>query len=225
MDKISKTTPFGNTFLSYQTYTNNGKGLKMVKPTDGFYLVLDHSDGKLYEAYHYDKGVIAPKNSIFKRVENKIFTVYFISEKEITIKSFTKVAGRDVEYENVSTDFNVIYEITLKVAIGRGEQLIVFIKKYNLPSPIEDVKLKDILQPEFDLVIKSVIGKHLKTQTVAEITVLQAEISNEILKTLNSQSANLYDNGFIVEKIAFAVSEDYMHREEKKRVEHNRVLR
>ena len=97
MKIIKKNEPFGNTFLSWQVYSDDGSGLRVVCPSDGDYIVRNEADKSLHRSTDYPDGVISRRRGLLQRGEDNRFSVFFYSLKPIRIKGFVLIAGRDNE--------------------------------------------------------------------------------------------------------------------------------
>ena len=180
MEKIKKSIPFGKTFLDYHSYVNEGGGFEVVCPSDGHYVVCTEADGDLHEEHEYKDNIIAPKSRPFKRVASAKDTVYVISTKSIVIKGFLSVSGRDHEFGNVPTEFNLTYDLTVKVADNGRIALVQYAREHWPFSPVEDDKLKDDFGAHIASCIRSAIIKYLKKYNPTDIMIHQEQIANEI---------------------------------------------
>lgn len=225
MYDIKKLTPFGDTLLSWQTYSNNGKGLKVICPIDGYCAVCTDTNKTIVELSAYTDGIIAPKKKLFGKRDDTLYTVYFIAQKSVSVKGYVQIMGHDFDYGNVSTEYNIVYDLKLGVERASISEFIHYVHSENILSPVASETLKQKLLPHLNSVIQSVLGKHLERTSA---TLLQSDamnIANEIKVKLNDKAGYLHSNGMLAEAFSFGISEEFEHREEKKRAEHNSQLK
>ena len=222
---ISKTGGFGNTLFDYKQVVGNGGELKVACPPNGDFVVINLSDGSLHGSEEYENGVISEKKKLFGRADTSEYKIYFVSYGSISCKGFTPKMSFDVTYEHVSVDVNISYDYELACAVGMGEQFIRFVESHRIQKAAGGAKYHAVLEPYIKNAVREVIGRALRKYPIEDVETDTAELSQQIIDILNSNRTKLYGWGLEVQNFSFNIVDDYVHRQEKKRVEHNRAMR
>ena len=209
-----------------QTAYSDDKGLK-------FNFLRNHNSLYYYRDPEGDvhplpgDGVVAQKKRLFGKGDHGAYTFYEISLKEFDVKLFATKYSKDVEYHNVITDLGVLCDISICPDESMKQELVQKMFS-NCGSGGGKVTEDMLLQPfkhEIESVILTVIGD-CGYKTAEDIQNNQARINAEIKKALNDPDYGvLFNRGFKCVHASINIRDDVEHRNERKRVQHNRALK
>ena len=199
------------------------EGLEIQCPQNGYYCVYNIDNGTISE-YHSTQTIVEKKKLFEKRRDDRI-QIYYISNGSTNCKGFTSKMAFDVSFDNVSTEDNISFDYSIRVATGRIRQFISFVSKENIQNAADGEKYSNILYPDIIKVVREAIGEALRIKSATDVETSSLSISMDIKDKLNSPNSNLYDNGLEVVAFSFNIVESYTHREEKKRIEKNVALK
>ena len=223
MKTIKMTGNFGSTlFYEHPIIDNTEEGIVIECPISGYVYVKNLYECNTYE-YHCNT-IISQKKKLFQKLKEEKYKIYFINNGFINCKGYVNLPIFDLSYGNVSTEVNITYDYYIRVAIGRAEQFINFANSFRIKNASNGEIYQNILNKEIEKNIREILSKEL---TEHSVTSIQAKVNNlcfKITQQLNSNNSHLYNWGISVENFSFDIIEDYSHREEKKRVEHNQEL-
>ena len=117
------------------------------------------------------------------------------------------------------------YELELKINVDAVNSLIENFVFDTTFSPVKCSALKEFFASYVNAVVSEIIGSYLAEETITEIKNKNNEIALEILRRLNEAVGRINCCGFIAKSFTFLISEDFQHRQEKQRVEHDEFLR
>lgn len=223
--EISKKGSFGNSFFEIKRIRCDKNGLRIIKPENGTFAIYEYSEDIVHDFSEYKDGIIISKKGIFDKLNENEYVVIFINTCPLPGKGYLTQMIADINYDDVSCDISITYDISMMCVPGRLSQLTEFIRSNNFHDSIDSKRVYDKISQCIDRVIKNVIGKFAKGQSVEDIENCSVDISKRIISELNSNSCKLYDYGFEVTSFEFSVTYEYAHHQEKKKVEHNQAIK
>lgn len=217
MEIVTKTGLFGNSFFERKERTVPKGGLCVKKPLGGDFFIYDGSDGLIHDSSEYPGGVVSFKKADKKAEKN--IEVVFVNTSPVACQGSVPVSAFD---DGDSVDWLVAYDVDIAYSAGRAEQFMKFILGNHLLNGMAGYVFPKLALC-VESVIKEVIGSR-DEEAVEKINADNLRIAGEVLSRLNSVGGGLYDYGFTATKFSFNVADDYMHREEKKRIQRNRRI-
>lgn len=225
----NKTGKFGNTLFETLNVRLENETVKIENPLGGTFYIYDKDNGVFYDSYDYkeDNYIIRrKKRSIFRKNTTKKVLIYFINEGTLNIKNAIQKMGYDVSYYKVPIDIWITYDINISFAEGQIYEFHKFVQSNNFKNGTSIKEIFKSISPRVNSIIKDVMGKEILKKSVEEIDSSNLKISNEILDKLNYGEFSLYNHyGLLVKDFIFNITDEYKHREEKKRVIRNRALK
>lgn len=212
------TEDFYNDFFRIMTISPRTNKHKIIKPLRGDYLIINENN----EVFQSEDLI----NKTFKFQKNQYYTILFFNTGDLTISGAINMDYEDSSYNNLPTDSNISYQITLRYQAERYQQFFDFVTSFNWPNSVGSLKsLKEFTMINTESIIKNRIVRELNKDTVQEVKSILDKLNGEILEELNSNKSNLYDYGFIVKDFKIDnLTENFIDREEKKRIRRNEFL-
>lgn len=221
MATIKLNTIIGDCIAKKETYLIDKTGLTIEYNNSKEHCYLKNEN--LDSIYKLPKdGVACSKAGLFNKQSLKEITVIQCSKKTFTTKGYTSKMHFDSSYGNASVDIKVPYDISFKVNENKLEEFIKFV--FDL-SPKKNIDFNDVyenIEKQVNNIIKRVIGNS-EIYIIEDLETSVKEIEEEIISELNS-SIVAENYGVFFVKISIQLVDDYMHRQEKKRVQHNKYL-
>lgn len=212
MDLIENKIPFGDNVCFTKECCDRGKGLKIVKPEDGDYVVYSSIDG-----YKTSRDFIESNGIISKKAKNREYKVYFIYRLPVKYRKFVDKEGYDHDNSKTLESFKIPYEIDLKVCFYGEKRFVEFIQGLNKRSYVSKDNLYDGVKMYIESAIREIIGRYnLKGSTALMMEANASEVAEEIKDFLNSKNGKLCDFGLCVDNFVFAINEEYEYSEQKK---------
>ena len=167
-------------------------------------------------------GVACSKSGLFNKQSLKEITVIQCSKKIFSTKGYTTKMHFDSSYANASVDIKVPYDISFTVNENKIEEFIRFVFDLSPKKNIDFNYVYENIAQQVNNSIKRVIGDS-GIYIIEDLETSVKELEEEIISELNSSIVAENHRLFFV-KISLQIIDDYMHRQEKKHVQHNKYL-
>ena len=200
------------------------EGLKIICPQNGYLVVYDLNNYGNNPFEYSNDVVLAEKKRLFGKSNTGKYKIYSVSNGFIFTKGCTTKMGFDVTYSGVSVDIVISFDYSFGVARGRFSQFRSFIDSRSIGSESNANKYKEYLNPFVEKAIKKAVGDELRIKPIEDVETDIVNLSNQIKDILNSNQTELYDFGLEVKSFTMNIVDDYEHRQEKKKVEHDSAL-
>lgn len=221
MAKIKLNLISGDCITKKVTYTIDKTGLIIECNRSKEYCYLKNNKLDTLNALPTD-GIVCEKVGLFKKQPLTEITVIQCSKREFSTKGFTGKMHFDSGYSNAITDIKIPFEISFKIDSNNVEKFIDYAYNNSYKNNIDFNDLYEGLELHVNNAIKEVIGES-GIYSIEDLETNSLEWGEEILEVLNN-SKKVTSTGLIFTNISIQIVDDMMHRAEKKRVQHNKIL-
>lgn len=167
-------------------------------------------------------GEVYPRQGIFSKNKDKNYIIYLLSKKAFYSQGFTTKMHFDSNYNNVSVDINIPYDISFKVDSSQIPSFIRYAFSLYSGVTIDYELIYNSLAPYINTAIKKSIGNS-GIYTIEDLETAVELLNRDVKNEINIMMTN-YGYGIQITNVNLQIIDDYEHRQEKKRVEHNKVL-
>lgn len=200
-------------------------GLKVNCPSNGYLVIFDLINNPHNPTEYVNDVVLVEKKKLFAKHNVGRYKAYSVSTVSLNAKGYTTKMGFDISCDGVSIDIAISYDYSFRAARGRFAQFKNFVDSNGIGNEANGDRYKDILNPYIEKVVKNVVGNSLRNKCIEDVETDVVNLSNDVKNMLNSSSVEMYEFGLEITAFAMRSNDDYEHRQEKKRIEHNVALK
>ena len=211
----------GDCILSVQYFSVRDKGLSIETAPCTSYIYYKKETDNVLQELPASKIVAEPKRFFEIRKEYDV-AVFQVNKQVFNSKGYISKMHFDKNYNYASIDINLPYDIFFHVD---ETKVVDFINYAFVRFPQSYIDYNDIFK-DIALFVNNVFKRTIGESHIYAVETLETEaddLAQYVINNLNGLK-EITSKGLVIDSFRFTVTDDYSHREEKKRVQHNKRL-